>query len=204
MKWNKEKLSLKQMKSNILNNIGMNQVILVILAGILLLVIALPVKSDSTEENTTKNNSGIGGVSQTNVVGNASANYEEYIEGRVKRILSKIQGAGTVEVMITLKGTSEKVLVSEDSITDNVVRETDSSGGVRESNNYSSEQKYLYEEAADGSSPYVARELTPEIEGVVIIAQGGADAAVAANLTKAAQALLGVEIHKIQVLKMAQ
>lgn len=43
--------------------------------------------------------------------------------------------------------------------------------------------------------------MTPEIEGVLVIAQGGENAVVVQNITEAIQALFGVEAHKIKIMK---
>ena len=43
----------------------------------------------------------------------------------------------------------------------------------------------------------------PEVEGVMIVAQGGGDGVIAANITSAVESLLGVPVHKIKVLKMS-
>ena len=67
-----------------------------------------------------------------------------------------------------------------------------------------SDQTSVYEQNSDGSqSPYVSMELSPEIEGVVVIADGGDDAVVIRNITEAVQALFGVEAHKIKIMKRA-
>ena len=44
----------------------------------------------------------------------------------------------------------------------------------------------------------MSKELAPEVEGVVVIADGGDNAVVAQNITEAVQALFGVEAHKIK------
>ena len=68
----------------------------------------------------------------------------------------------------------------------------------------SSDKTSIYEQYSDGSSsPYVSKELSPEIEGVVVIAEGGDDAVVVKNITEAVQALFGVEAHKIKIMKRA-
>ncbi len=43
----------------------------------------------------------------------------------------------------------------------------------------------------------------PEIEGVVVVAQGGGEPTVVSEITSAIEALLGVPAHKIKVLKMS-
>ena len=43
--------------------------------------------------------------------------------------------------------------------------------------------------------------MTPEIEGVVVIADGGDNAVVVQDITEAVQALFGVEAHKIKIMK---
>ena len=42
----------------------------------------------------------------------------------------------------------------------------------------------------------------PEIQGVLILAEGGDDARTVSEITKAASALLGISVNKIKVLKM--
>ena len=41
------------------------------------------------------------------------------------------------------------------------------------------------------------------IGGVVIVAQGGDNGSVVSNITSALEALLGIPVHKIKVLKMS-
>ena len=49
--------------------------------------------------------------------------------------------------------------------------------------------------------PYVSKELTPEVEGVVVVADGGDNAVTVQNISEAVQALFGVEAHKIKIMK---
>ena len=47
----------------------------------------------------------------------------------------------------------------------------------------------------------MSKELTPEIAGVLVVADGGDNAVVVKNITDAIRALFGVEAHKIQIMK---
>ena len=50
----------------------------------------------------------------------------------------------------------------------------------------------------------MVKEKTPEIEGIVVVAQGGGDANVKNSISKAAQALFDIPAHKVEVLKMGE
>ncbi|MGN0307750.1 MAG: stage III sporulation protein AG, partial [Lachnospiraceae bacterium] len=50
--------------------------------------------------------------------------------------------------------------------------------------------------------PYVVKEVSPLVEGVSVVAEGGGNAVVQKNITEVIQALFGIEVHKIKVVKM--
>ena len=47
----------------------------------------------------------------------------------------------------------------------------------------------------------MSKEMAPEVEGVVILAQGGDDPVVEQEITQAVQALFGIDTHKIRIMK---
>ena len=156
----------KKMRSNIL---------LALLLGILLLAAGRSF-SDSKEE-----------VPQTVA---AAETADRATERRMAEILSKIQGAGQVDVMLTYRQTEEKTIAHNE---------------TREENGETlrTEQTAILLEDGDGATqPLVLTEMGPVVEGVVIAAQGADSPAVAAALNQAAQALLDVPAHKVAVLKM--
>ena len=59
-------------------------------------------------------------------------------------------------------------------------------------------------ETVSGGKPIVVKENTPEIEGIVVVAQGGGNVLVKESISKAAQALFNVPAHKVEVLKMEE
>ena len=48
----------------------------------------------------------------------------------------------------------------------------------------------------------MVQELEPVVEGVIVIAEGGGNAAVKQNILEAVEALFPVEAHKIKIMKM--
>lgn len=112
----------------------------------------------------------------------------EYVQGLEKNlidILSKIDGAGNVDVMITLESGNETVLASKTT--------------KKESNG-----KIEIEETpilVNGKT-VVLKENYPKIQGVIIVCEGAKKIAVVNAIKNATTSLLNIENEKIQVLKM--
>ena len=178
-----------------------NQLLLILLAGILLLVIVFPVpeqSGNSPDQQTEDTEPALSSDIRDN------GDYEKYLEEKTARVLEDVEGVGEVTVMITLKSDGQKIIEKDQSSSSQSTDEEDSSGGTRSVEDQSSDKTSIYEQTADGSStPYVSKELAPEVEGVVVIADGGDNAVVAQNITEAVQALFGVEAHKIKIMKRA-
>lgn len=182
-----------------------NQLLIVFLVGILLLVIAIPVSPSGTDPEEEHNQENGGNLRKEEVQKeNRSAEYEAYLEKRVAAALEYVEGVGKTEVVITLKSSSQKVVEKDQSSDRQTTEEKDSAGGTRTDSSRKTEQKSVCIQEEDGTQmPYVSKELTPEIEGVVVIAQGGDNAVVIQNITEAIQALFGIEAHKIKIMKRA-
>ena len=129
--------------------------------------------------------------------------YERALEGKLETILAQIEGAGNVEVMLTLSYGRE-IIVAEDAETSETrISESDAQGGRREQHETSFRGTKIMITGRDGSQqPLILKEIEPKVEGVLIVAQGGEDIFVKDGMIKAAQTILGVEPHKVQVLKM--
>ena len=80
--------------------LGKDKILIVILAGILLMVISIPVKDRQTVSENTTSNQESGEATQKM--------YEEYVEKRLEDTLSDVEGAGKVKVMVSLKNSSER------------------------------------------------------------------------------------------------
>lgn len=174
-----------------------DRLLIVFLAGLLLLVIALPGENkekDKEESSFLSGNEAEGSISEDV--------YISRLEKRLADILSQMEGAGEVSVMITLESSAEKVVEKDLESGDETVTESDSQGGSRVSQNRSRREEAVYDtEGNSRQSPYISKELSPRVEGVVVIASGGDDALVVKNITEAVQALFGIDTHKIRIVK---
>lgn len=125
-------------------------------------------------------------------------NYEDKLEKKLKMILSKMEGVGSVDVMVTTVSTEEKVLALNNNTTEQKTDEKDQSGGSRVVTQTQNHSDVVMQ---SGSVPYVTKENSPQIKGVFIVAAGADDPTVKAQITEAVARLLDVPVHKISVEK---
>jgi len=134
----------------------------------------------------------------------ADRTYEEQLEARVKKILKTVDGVGQVEVMIVLKSSEEKVLRVDKNSSDSSTDEKDSSGGTRKITSADRKENTILTGSGENTSPIVEKEIRPEIEGIIISAQGGGSPTVKAEISGAMEALFNLPPHKIKVLKRVE
>ena len=112
---------------------------------------------------------------QTEAVSESS---ENGTEKRLAEILSQIKGAGRVNVMAVWENSGEKTFGY------------DTEG---------KQKKTVILNRGTGEEALVSEETTPKIRGVIIVADGGGNGKVKEALTHAAQTVLGIAPHKIEV-----
>lgn len=174
-----------------------SQLLLILLTGLLLVVIAIPTKKTQTVQDEEGMINAKMSVASTDIT-----EYSEYLEGKIAGALEHVSGVGKTEIILTFASNGQKIVEKDQQSDSQKTAEADSAGGTRNSEDRSSERTSVYIQEADGSqTPYISEELLPEIQGVVVIAEGGDNAVVVKNITEAIQALFGLEAHKIKIMK---
>lgn len=170
--------------------------LILVLAGILILIIALPTdtkekkQAEEAKENIPKEN-------------NTMEASKDEIERKLEDILEKINGAGDVKVMITYQDSGTQVVEKDKNTSENSLEESGSTGGVRSTKEQQLQESTVYEEADAGNTPFVSKELLPKVEGILIVASGGDNQKVKQNISEAVLALFQVEAHRIKIVKMS-
>lgn len=194
----KKKLSIKE--------IGLPKLFLLLGAGILLLVLSLPDGKSKNEAQTPQTQSGTGqNASGGALLSGAPEEEEETVkemEERLETLLRKVKGIGDVKVMITLKSTKERVVLKDSPYTSNNSVEVDGEGGQRTVTDLEQGEETILVDGSGETGPYVVKELMPEVQGVVVIAQGAGDAGLISEIVEAVEVLFGVPAHKVKVMKM--
>ena len=176
-----------------------DQWLILFLAGVLLLIIAMPAgRKNSTASDVEMNTQN----SQSAVTTQGGSDYETYgaaLEQRLETILQRMRGVGDVQVMITLASSEERVTLQNDSATTESTGE-DGTGSKRQKESATTESVLVRKDGQD--TPYLVQILTPEIEGVVVVASGADSGQTDTEIIAAVQALFPVQAHKIRVMKM--
>ncbi len=111
--------------------------------------------------------------------------YEIKTEQKLEELLSTMDGAGQVRVMLTWEGSSERQVEKD-----------------RISNVDSVEEETIYQENDSGKYPYVVSWTNPKVTGVLVIAEGGGNTKVKAEILEAVQALFPIAAHKVKIMKL--
>lgn len=164
-----------------------NYVALLLISLFLLLILNMnPMKSDESEE-----------IVFTNTYGSS---YERDMEQKLSSILSKVSGAGEVDVLITVSTGSESVIAKN---TNRKTEETTENKDTLKKEMFEEEvtDEVIYSDKQSGR-PFILYEKNPTIEGVLIVAEGGDDMNIVNSFIRTTESLLNVPSHKISVLKM--
>ena len=207
-----------------------NNLLIIVLLGVLFMVIAIPVdtagtggkstsgRNDNSSYQTKNTGTGYqaGGTAAYTAAGDGTAGYaetagtgyvweqEQYIkemEAKAESLLSGVNDAGQEKVMITLRASSEQVEEKDMPVTRSQTSEQDSQGGSRMVSEFATEDATVYRKGNGYEEPYVVKTLSPSVEGVVVVAEGAGNGEVSKNLSEAVQILFGVEAHRVKVLK---
>lgn len=211
----KEKKDVKEKKESktrekkdvgtMVKEFGLQKLILVMICGIAIIVLTFPsfFTPKSTDKKSSTDTSGNSTDSTYSENNGTTQEYTCQMENRLKQILIQVKDIGQVEVMITLKSSKELVPFKDQTSEEQTTKEQDGAGGSRDSNSVSMQDKtVLTESETGGSEPIIVKEIEPEVEGVVVICQGGDNAFVQSEVTDAVLALFNVSANKVKVMKM--
>lgn len=149
-------------------------VLLVIAAGIVLLLLPL-----GGEENPT-----LGGTESQNENGEETFRVEE-MERRLEEALSRVDGAGEVTVVLTVKSGARQILAQDSS----------------RSGEESSTSTVVISTGSGTEDAVVLQQVYPQYQGALVVCPGGGDPAVCLKLVDAVSALTGLGADKISICK---
>jgi stage III sporulation protein AG len=126
--------------------------------------------------------------------------YASQLELELKNILSKIHGAGNVDVLVTLDSDEEVVAAMDTVQSETTTNEKDSNGGTRTTIQSETNNKIVTSQTTSGENqPMILKKVMPEIRGVVVVADGAKDSNVQYELMTSVETALGIPAYKVKV-----
>lgn len=204
---------MKQLKKFI-EKLGKDRLAILLIGGLLLLVVTIPTKKEdeqsvlyATKQNQSQSQNGSSNTYKSGfkMSGNALETYDlysGYLENKLCSILQNMNGAGKVEVFITLHDAGGTIVEKDISYRRN--NDSKNEGGTTTSSaEYEDTQETVYTVDENGNDvPFVAKQILPSIEGILIVAQGGDNETVKNQMKEAVLSLFELDEHKITIVKM--
>ncbi len=128
--------------------------------------------------------------------GEGTKNIKAQMTSELEAILSEIAGAGKVEVSLNLSSGGHKSYA----INRRDERRETEDNQERNITKHSLEENRVEDLAVSSGKPVLVEELSPEVLGVLVVADGGGNAEVKERLTGATATLLNISAHRVRVM----
>lgn len=172
------------MKISEWKKVGKNKLALLFAAGIILIIFSY---NDMGDEGKQEKNE--------NAKEERAVDYTNAMEQKVENILESMNGISNVNVMITLKTGTEKI-VKEDLESSKKQRENGTDSETEES-----VKKTTVVLGGDEDAPYVVKEIYPQVQGVAITGKGVSSQQKKKEIIEMMEALFNIPIHKISIME---
>jgi stage III sporulation protein AG len=113
----------------------------------------------------------------------------EALEEKLSDTLSQIDGAGQVQVLLTVESSMKRVLAQDTSV------DQDESSIQRET------ETVVISAGSGTQETVLVQRIYPKFQGALVVAEGGGDPAIQLKLTQAVAALTGLGADKISICK---
>lgn len=124
----------------------------------------------------------------------STVQYCEYIENKLEQIVTSIDGAGKVKVMVTLSETTEYVYATNN----------DDSRKINDgSENTDNNKDYVIIESNNNDTGLLIKTIEPKIRGVAIVCEGGNEVSVRQQIYSAVSAVLNISTSRISISKLS-
>lgn len=120
------------------------------------------------------------------------------MEDKIAEVLSQIEGAGDVRVVLTLKTSTERIVAVDEETSDM----TSTDGETTENDIDSKTSVVIISTGSSSEDVVTLKYIYPEYIGALVVAEGAGNSAVSLRLTEAVKALTGLGTDRISVIKM--
>jgi len=173
--------------------------LVVFLILLIVTVIAINMIWSKGEEQAEEESSSYKVLASKDENSNINEKDEYDLQKQLEDILCKMDGIGKVDVLITYSQTSTVVPMYSETQSTSLTEEKDSGGGTRTQESSNINKEVITNANNEAITQTV---MFPKVEGAIVIAEGGGNAIIKANIIQAVSSVTGVATYKIQVFEM--
>ena len=173
--------------------------LVVFLILLIVTIIAINMIWNKDEQHIEEGDGNYKVLATKNENSNITKSNEYDLQTELADILSKMNGIGKVDVLITYSQTNTVVPMYSETQSSTVTEETDSGGGTRKQESSNVNKEVI----TDGNNEAITQTVIfPKIEGAIVIAEGGGNVNTKTNIIQAVAAVTGLATYKVQVFEM--
>ncbi|MDZ5607466.1 stage III sporulation protein AG [Bacillus pseudomycoides] len=158
----------------------------------------VPVFKEKTSQDSGKDVPTFGQKNKDNM--SIVEKYEKAYEQELKSSLEDITGVKDVSIEVNLDSSEQKILEKNIVKRSQTTGETDKTGGKRQVEDESIDEKTVIIREGDKETPIVLRTEKPKVRGVLVVAKGVDNIQIKAMVKEAVTRMLDVPSHRVAVL----
>lgn len=195
---------VRKVINNFFKNKKISKLVAVIIAAIVLLLglSVINLESDNKKEIYTS------GLVENNEDKNNETKSKEIDKYELEQkeeliaILKKMDGVGSVDVMISFESGEKKVPAYDQDTQTSVTEETDSEGGKRVNEQKNDGSKVVMTTDGKGNEPFIIQTYKPKVISVFVVAEGAENSKTKYEIQKVVSNLYNLSIDKVNVYSM--
>lgn len=191
----------------------MSNIIIVLLVGVLLVIVGSIFEGSKGTSGKSKGNGALAVAGDNNTTtavmdenneeySAVDKAYKENLEDELTSILEEIDGVGKVKAVINFENGVERIPVFNEDKSNSETKENDTNGGERNIKQENGGSNVVMESNEGNQKPFITKENSPTISGILIVAEGAGDRATELRVKQAAVKLFGLEDEKVVVYPM--
>lgn len=197
---------LKKVIDDFLKNKNTSMLIIIVVI-ITFLLLALNVLKPSKDKYSNNEIATSNGVESESLKENSNESkvkdeYEREQKEQLTTILKKMDGVGSVDVMISFESGEKKVPAYNEDTQTSVTEETDSEGGKRVNEQKNDGSQVVMKTQDNENEPFILQTYKPKVISVFIVAEGAENSKTKYEIQKVVSNLYNLSIDKVNVYSM--
>lgn len=198
-----DKKKLRKSIDNFFKSKNVSKLVAIVIAVIVLLLGLSVVKPSNNKEEVYTSGLVENKDSEDSTYKSKETNqYELEQKEELISILKKMDGVGSVDVMISFESGEKKVPAYDQDTQTSVTEETDSEGGKRVNEQKNDGSKVVMTTDNKGNEPFIIQTYKPKVISVFVVAEGAENSKTKYEIQKVVSNLYNLSIDKVNVYSM--